>query len=82
MSGGITSSKRVSIKDYHLPFLAAVGQQIGTDDLSEIVNYAINQLKLLTKAKQPSHSIRAQQSIAHIDPTAELTGIPGAHGDD
>lgn len=73
----ITSSKRVSVKDYHLPFLEAVGRQIGTDDLSEVVNFIIAQFKILTKAKQEGNFARSQQSIEHIDPTAELTGLPG-----
>ena len=40
-----TTSKRVSIKDFHVPFLIEIGQQIGTSDLSEIVNYLICQVK-------------------------------------
>lgn len=64
---GTTTSKRVSVKDYHLPFLETVGRQIGTDDLSEVVNFIIAQFKILTKAKQSSNFARSQQSIAQTD---------------
>ena len=40
-----TSSERVSIKNYHLPYLHQIGEQIGTDDLSEIINYVLAWLK-------------------------------------
>ena len=40
-----TSSERVSIKSYHVPYLRLVGEQIGTDDLSEVVNHVLACLK-------------------------------------
>ncbi len=80
---GQTTSKRVSIKDFHLPFLAELGSQIETDDLSEIVNHAITQLKLLTKGNQltvtqnANQLARTQSSIAQTDDdlAASLSGI-------
>lgn len=81
---GTTTSKRVSIKDFHLPFLIEIGQQIETEDLSEIVNHAITQLKLLTKgnpaqaAQMPSvQSQRLQQLTAQTDDdlAASLSGL-------
>lgn len=70
---GTTTSKRVSIKDFHLPFLIEIGSQIETDDLSEIVNYAITQLKLLTKgnpaqaAQMPIQPARSTTAAAQTD---------------
>jgi hypothetical protein len=40
-----TSSERVSIKSYHVPYLRQVGEQIGTDDLSEVINHVLACLK-------------------------------------
>jgi hypothetical protein len=34
-----SDSARVSIKAYLLPYLRGIGEAIGTDDLSEIVNH-------------------------------------------
>ena len=59
-----TTSKRVSIKDFHIPFLVEIGQQIGTSDLSEIVNYLICQAKL-------GHSPIAQMTAQTPKPTAQ-----------
>lgn len=65
---GTTTSKRVSIKDFHVPFLAEIGQQIGTSDLSEIVNYLICQVKagnftpIAQVSNQPARSTTAQTS--------------------
>lgn len=60
---GTTTSKRVSIKDFHLPFLAELGSQIETQDLSEIVNYALTQLKLLTKGTVTPTTAQTPQPV-------------------
>jgi len=41
-----SDSARVSIKAYLLPYLRTLGEAIGTDDLSEIVNHLITCQKL------------------------------------
>ncbi len=41
-----SDSARVSIKAYLLPYLRGIGEAIGTDDLSEIVNHLITCQKL------------------------------------
>lgn len=62
---GYTTSKRVSIRDFHLPFLTEIGQQIGTSDLSEIVNYLICQMKAGNPAAQmPVFGIQPVRSTA------------------
>ena len=43
---GKTSSERVSVKGYLIPYLQEVGSQIGTDDLSEVVNHLLTCQKL------------------------------------
>ncbi|MES1026644.1 hypothetical protein ABN584_27500 [Gloeocapsa sp. BRSZ] len=46
--GGRPAGRRtqtVSVKSYHLPFLQELGGKIGTDDLSECLNFALNLLK-------------------------------------
>lgn len=50
-----SDSARVSIKAYLLPYLRTLGEAIGTDDLSEIVNHLITCQKLgCFGAPQPS----------------------------
>ncbi len=39
---GKTTSERVSVRGYHLPYLKSFGEAMGTDDLSEIVNHILN----------------------------------------
>ena len=41
-----TSSERVSVKGYLVPYLREVALQIGTDDLSEVVNHLLTCQKL------------------------------------
>ncbi len=43
---GKTSSERVSVKGYLVPYLQEVGSHIGTDDLSEVVNHLLTCQKL------------------------------------
>lgn len=61
-----TSSERVSIKSYHVPYLRQVGEQIGTDDLSEVINHVLACLKQgcngMPKALAPT------QKRTHISP--------------
>lgn len=66
---GTTTSKRVSVKDFHLPFLAGIGQRIGTSDLSEIVNYLICQVKEgnIPTAQMPIQTARTAVAIAQTD---------------
>lgn len=68
--GGTTTSKRVSIKDFHVPFLSEIGQKLGTNDLSEIVNYLICQVKagnFTPIAQMPIQPARSTVSIAQTD---------------
>jgi hypothetical protein len=46
MMAGKTSSERVSVKGYLVPYLQEVGSHIGTDDLSEVVNHLLTCQKL------------------------------------
>ena len=43
---GKTSSERVSVKGYLVPYLKEVALQIGTNDLSEVVNHLLTCQKL------------------------------------
>lgn len=43
---GKTTSERVSVKGYLIPYLQQVGLHIGTDDLSEVVNHLLTCHKL------------------------------------
>ena len=61
-----TSSERVSIKSYHVPYLRQVGEQIGTDDLSEVVNHVLACLKQGCNAQ----AMAPTQKRAHISPNS------------
>jgi hypothetical protein len=43
---GKTSSERVSVKGYLVPYLREVALLLGTDDLSEVVNHLLTCQKL------------------------------------
>ncbi len=43
---GKTSSERVSVRGHLVPYLKQVASQIGTDDLSEVVNHLLTCQKL------------------------------------
>ena len=43
---GKTSSERVSVKGYLIPYLREVALLLGTDDLSEVVNHLLTCQKL------------------------------------
>jgi uncharacterized protein YwlG (UPF0340 family) len=57
-----TSSELVSIKSYHVPYLRQVGEQIGTDDLSEVVNHVLAQY---CSVKERKGVVFALQSREH-----------------
>jgi len=67
-----TSSERVSIKSYHVPYLRQVGEQIGTDDLSEVVNHVLACLKQgcngMPQAMAPTQK-------GHISPNSTQTPV-------
>ena len=69
-----TTSERVSVKGYLVPYLQTIGAQIGTDDLSEVVNHLLTCQKLgcfgLPQSPQPSVSTRAGES--KVAPFSEL----------
>lgn len=63
------SSNRVSIKSWLMPYIEQVGKQLGTDDVSEIVNQIILDHKLHTAIPQQqlplaACSVRLQKLIA------------------
>lgn len=68
---GKTSSERVSVKGYLVPYLREVASQIGTDDLSEVVNYLLTCQKLgcfglpQSPASTPVPSKHIESSTAH-----------------
>jgi len=43
---GKTSSERVSVKGYLVPYLREIASLLGTDDLSEVVNHLLTCQKL------------------------------------
>ena len=61
-----TSSERVSIKSYHVPYLRQVGEQIGTDDLSEVVNHVLACLKQRCSGIPQGQAILPTQERSHI----------------
>ncbi len=67
-----TSSERVSIKSYHLPYLHQIGEQIGTDDLSEIINYVLAWLKQSCNGMPQSQAFMTLEKPVIASPTAAL----------
>ncbi len=67
-----TSSERVSIKSYHLPYLHQIGEQIGTDDLSEIINYVLAWLKQSCNGMPHTQALTTAESAVTASPTAAL----------
>jgi hypothetical protein len=61
-------STRVSVKSYLLPYLQSVGEAIGTDDLTEVVNHLIVCQKLgcfgtpQQQTTQPVSAVQPMQS--------------------
>ena len=54
---GSTSSKRVSIKSYLLPYLDEIGIEIGTSDYSEIVHQIITEHKRFIRKSLAAYSV-------------------------
>jgi hypothetical protein len=69
-----TSSERVSIKSYHVPYLRQVGEQIGTDDLSEVVNHVLACLKQGCNG-MPQGQAMAPTQKRHISPNPTQTPV-------
>ena len=67
-----TSSERVSIKSYHLPYLHQIGEQIGTDDLSEIINYVLAWLKQSCNGMPHAQALTTAESAVSASPTPSL----------
>lgn len=53
---GTTSSKRVSIKSYLLPYLDEIGEELGTKDASEIVHQIITEHKRFIRKSLSAYS--------------------------
>lgn len=52
-----TTSKRVSIKQYQVAYLESFASEIGTDDLSEILNWVLTDYRRIKQgAVQPQQS--------------------------
>jgi hypothetical protein len=67
-----SDSARVSIKAYLLPYLRTLGEAIGTDDLSEIVNHLITCQKLGCFGTPTTGQIQKPVSMAPIRTDAPL----------
>jgi hypothetical protein len=70
-----TSSERVSIKSYHVPYLRQVGEQIGTDDLSEVVNHVLACLKQGCNGMPQSQAMAITEKRSHISPNSTQTPV-------
>jgi len=68
-----TSSERVSIKSYHVPYLRQIGEQIGTDDLSEVINHVLACLKQGCNGMPQAMAITEKRS--HISPNSTQTPV-------
>jgi len=64
-----TSSERVSIKSYHVPYLRQVGEQMGTDDLSEVVNHVLACLKQGCNGMPQGQGMAPSEKL-HISPNS------------
>ncbi len=85
---GKTTSERVSVKGYLVPYLQEVGSQIGTDDLSEVVNHLLTCQKLgCFGLPQPQTPIKtditkqAQQQAITFQPTLDDEALANEFGD-
>jgi len=70
-----TSSERVSIKSYHVPYLRQVGEQIGTDDLSEVVNHVLACLKQGCNGIPQGQAILPTQERSYTSPNSSQTPV-------
>lgn len=53
---GTTSSKRVSVKSYLLPYLDEIGAEMGTTDYSEIVSQLLTEHKRFIRKSLAAYS--------------------------
>lgn len=51
-----TTSKRVSIKPYQVAYLESLAAEIGTDDLSEILNWVLTDYRRMKQGAVPQQS--------------------------
>lgn len=51
-----TTSKRVSVKAYQVSFLESFAAQVGTEDLSEILNWVLTDYRMLKQGVVPNQS--------------------------
>ena len=58
------SNRRVSVREYHLPYLETFGEVLGTNDLSEIINHILNCHRLGCPSTSPSQSSTQKTPIA------------------
>ena len=70
-----TSSERVSIKSYHVPYLRQIGEQIGTDDLSEVVNHVLACLKQGCNGMSQGQATTPTQERSPISPNSLQTPV-------
>lgn len=69
-----TTSKRVSIKAYQVAYLERFAEEIGTDDLSEILNWVLTDYRRIKQSNQfqviqPSQVIPFPQAQARPSST-------------
>lgn len=74
-----TSSERVSIKQHHINYLKALGQVLGSDDLTELVNYVLN-CHRLSCGNVPTNL--NQNSVQTLPKTQPETQAKAASDDD
>lgn len=71
------SQARVSIKTYLVPYLRSVGEALGTDDLSEIVNHIITCSKLgCSTGGQPTTAQPLKSVSASANTVSSMTNTP------
>ena len=68
---GSTSSKRVSIKSYLLPYLDEIGTELGTSDYSEIVHQIITEHKRFIRKSLAAYS----SGIIEIPTSAQVRAM-------
>ncbi len=57
--------RRATIREYHISFLNAIGETIGTKDLSETVNYCLAQYR---QSLSVSNSVLSTPSKLEVKP--------------
>jgi hypothetical protein len=71
---GKTSSERVSVKGYLVPYLREVALLLGTDDLSEVVNHLLTCQKLGCFGL-PQSPASTPASVKHTELSAPSTEL-------